>query len=999
MFRRITAACSTVVLLALSCAMAQAAPTPSSGTLSPLTPALAFADGPFTGANPSNQVPGSVGPDCGAVSNTCSDYALTVSIPPGYTALHPNDVVTIKVQWPTATVNDFDVYILDPSGTSVAHPGSATSADPEIASFHIADGTTSYKVRIGVFQAANESYTATVTLGPASQNVPILAHSYSLGTDVWTCNKHLDATNPTGPPPAVDHNLDGEPLTAFDGNGRLYISALAGVPVGCGVWYTDDACAQATTFVGAPDDGVGGGDAEIRTAPEKNPLGHYNVYTSSLSLANITTAVSFDGGNTFVATPLSSYTPVVDRNWNATYGSSICYLSFVNGATQPGNLLEVVRMDYTGMAAPVIAPASVVWDPLSVDPNQPHQKGNIVVDQRPGANTALLTAGPNGQGNVYTCWNESGQRVYCSVSTNFATTWTHHLVWDGGVGASYDHIFTWMAVDKAGNLYIVFSDDRNVYLCTSTDKGVTWTTPVRVNRGAGASNSCIFPQVVAGSVGHIAVCFYGASTTSPADPASNWQVYIARSDNALLQQPDFVEVKVNDDDFHTGAVCEAGFNCSSGRELCDNFDLDVNPVDGGLALAYGVFGVSGTFIARQLSGAGLFTDKTLADRSAGCPNPVNGCTVQAITGSPCIAPGFVTVVADPPGSTDLPPVAQPSEDILSVGVGEPDGVGNALEFSIKVASLDPANLPPNTFWRAIWVGPGGQRYVDVVNCATTAGVDQAAPHELSLAISGANPHSNPDREEQGRQSRARNDAHRGQCGLPHDRRHLPGAGFRGVRAQRCDEFGPVRRGRQRLLHAAHRELPHQRRRPPRHPVARLHGHEPRHRYPRDRRHGDGHPRMDQRSRRPGRPPGSGCHGHTDGDAQRARQLRAAGGRFAHVPRDRSGPAERSLRDHGRRGPGGAARAVPRDLRRQPLPRRNHPRLHASEAGGRAAGGVQRGGPTSADVVRRSARGGSLLGAVHDRRRYQARGGRLLRGAQCRGGKADGGRHGAAVAVA
>jgi len=551
-----------------------------------------------------------------------------------------------------------------------------------------------------------------------SQNVPILAHSYSLGTDAWTCNKHLDATNPTGPPPAVDHNLDGEPLTAFDGNGRLYISALAGVPVGCGVWYTDDACAQATTFVGAPDDGVGGGDAEIRTAPEKNPLGHYNVYTSSLSLANITTAVSFDGGNTFVATPLSSYSPVVDRNWNATYGSSICYLSFVNGATQPGNLLEVVRMDYTGMAAPTIAPASVVWDPISVDPNQRHQKGNIVVDQRPGANTALLTAGPNGEGNVYTCWNESGQRVYCSVSTNFATTWTHHLVWDGGVGASYAHIFTWMAVDKAGNLYIVFSDDRNVYLCTSTDRGVTWTTPVRVNRGAGASNSCIFPQVVAGSAGHIAVCFYGASTTSPADPASNWQVYLARSDNALLQQPDFVEVKVNDDDFHTGAVCEDGFNCSSGRELCDNFDLDVNPVDGGLALAYGVFGVSGTFIARQLSGAGLYTDKTLADRSAGCPNPVNGCTVQAITGSPCIAPGFVTVVTDPPGSADLPPVAQPSEDILSVGVGEPDGIGNALEFSIKVASLDPANLPPNTFWRAIWVGPGGQRYVDVVNCAT-----------------------------------------------------------------------------------------------------------------------------------------------------------------------------------------------------------------------------------------------------------------------------------------
>src|SRR5262249_44230951 len=106
------------------------------------------------------------------------------------------------------------------------------------------------------------------------------------------------------------------------------------------------------------------------------------------------------------------------------------------------------------------------------------------------------------------------------------------------------------------------------------------------------------------------------------------------------------------------------------------------------------------------------------DRSAGCPNPVNGCTVPAITGSPCIGPGFVTVVTDVAGSADVPPVAMPSEDILSVGVGEPDGIGDALEVSIKVASLDPQNLPANTFWRAIWVGPGGQRYVDVLNCAT-----------------------------------------------------------------------------------------------------------------------------------------------------------------------------------------------------------------------------------------------------------------------------------------
>src|SRR5262249_61031682 len=113
-----------------------------------------------------------------------------------------------------------------------------------------------------------------------------------------TASQHRSASTPAGPAPTFVHNADGEPLTSFDKNGRFYISAIAGVPAGSGVWYSDDACGQAYTFVGTPDAGIGGGDTEIRTAPEKNVLGNYNVYTSSLTLANITTPGSFDGGHT-----------------------------------------------------------------------------------------------------------------------------------------------------------------------------------------------------------------------------------------------------------------------------------------------------------------------------------------------------------------------------------------------------------------------------------------------------------------------------------------------------------------------------------------------------------------------------------------------------------------------------------------------------------------------------------------------------------------------------
>src|SRR5213079_158985 len=100
MFRWLRIAWLTTALISLGCVAAFATPTPSSGTISPLTPLLTFSDGPFTGANPTNNIPGSTGPDCSAVPNTCSDYSLTVSIPAGYTVLHPNDMVTVKVAWP-----------------------------------------------------------------------------------------------------------------------------------------------------------------------------------------------------------------------------------------------------------------------------------------------------------------------------------------------------------------------------------------------------------------------------------------------------------------------------------------------------------------------------------------------------------------------------------------------------------------------------------------------------------------------------------------------------------------------------------------------------------------------------------------------------------------------------------------------------------------------------------------------------------------------------------
>src|SRR5688572_20512599 len=138
---------------------------PSSGTLSPGNPLITYVGGPYTGANPSNNVPPNE-PNCAAVPGTCDDFTLTVDVPPNYFADNPTHVVTIKVSWPNNT-NDFDLYIQNPT-TYAAIAASATSGDAEIALIKPVAGT--YRVRTLVFAAGNGTFAGTITLGPRPES-------------------------------------------------------------------------------------------------------------------------------------------------------------------------------------------------------------------------------------------------------------------------------------------------------------------------------------------------------------------------------------------------------------------------------------------------------------------------------------------------------------------------------------------------------------------------------------------------------------------------------------------------------------------------------------------------------------------------------------------------------------------------------------------------------------------------------------------------------------
>ena len=704
-----------LLLVALAAAPARATFS-GSGTLSPLAPTLTYSGGTYLVSNPTPVVSSAGGisftPVC--TDELCDRFALTVAaIPDDYAAAHPGDRINFKIQWVNASA-DFDLWIYDSTGTTVL-TRSASSADPEMASLPIEPGTTKYMVRVVPYTVTGDTFTGTIALGPLPGPPDVYGPSeHVASTDVFSCNTHLTGLDASG----SSHDRDREPAVRFTADGRAYVTSNGD---GVGLWRVTDACGQDFSFLGIADLPNGGGDCDVEVGTVRNANGQYNVYTSSLhsadALVNINSTVSYDGGQTFFTTPISDPTPVNDRNWSAAYGKDIVYLSYRTANT--GNQQFVVRAQAVeGQPLVFGPPAPVYTDPVVISTPFP-QVGNMVADPRPAPpGTPAMTAGPDGEGDVYHGFvTGGGLHVYVAVSRDFGVTWTDTHVCDAPAGSTYDHIFTWVAVDRAGNVYTCFSDDRNVYYSVSADirtsDAPTWSRPVRVSDGPETKSSSL-PSVAAGSAGRLVFTWYGTPATSSQDPNAQWYVFHARCSNALDALaaggvPRFEQTMVSDHIVHEGALCQGGtLGCSGNtRALLDDFEIDVDPLDGSSFITFTDDGpVGGTFISRQLGGVSAIAGAEVVDRSAVCPLAAENCSgAPEPAGTSCDLPGK-RVVSD--GSGDMTGTfAAPEADLLKVFVAEPfreDGA-EKITFTMRVASLDPANLPLNRIWQTYFTVP------------------------------------------------------------------------------------------------------------------------------------------------------------------------------------------------------------------------------------------------------------------------------------------------------
>jgi len=189
--------------------------------------------------------------------------------------------------------------------------------------------------------------------------------------------------------------------------------------------------------------------------------------------------------------PVASDVPLNDRQWVATYGANIVYLTYQQlGALLVGtNSIFVVKSFDGGVTFPQVTEATTPEFGV-----QPDVQGNITVDQINGSVYTVFVAHP-------------GNTVYIASSSNGGVSFSLKLVHQGPSGLSLGNVFPTIAVDRGSNLHVVYSDGTNVFLASSSDQGTTWTVPVRVNNGSN-TKTALAPWIDAGDAGKVDITWW-----------------------------------------------------------------------------------------------------------------------------------------------------------------------------------------------------------------------------------------------------------------------------------------------------------------------------------------------------------------------------------------------------------------------------------------------------------------------------------------------------------
>lgn len=373
---------------------------------------------------------------------------------------------------------------------------------------------------------------------------------------------------------------NAEPSIALDSKDHVHICGPVGIPGG---QFTYERSVDWATF----DHTVfsnrgGGGDCDVATGP--NGTGGDAIYTANLQAWASAINVSMDDGVTWNSTPIED--PIEqDRMWLAAdpVEKGTVYLGYHDFAGL--GIIVAKSLDFGSTWA--IHSVASAGDPVTAAMgvrNSP-APGRVRID-------------PTDHNRVYIVWHRhtveqevdhlqrfandpqntlpfaASNQIMVARSDDGGLTWHDSVAIDAPAGSTLPGVIPWMALDNAGNVYVVTAGTINgvngMFYASSTDHGTTWSPVHRVNTGPGA---VVFPTVIAGKTGVVDFFWIESTGLVTGDTSGVWSAHFAQSRDALSPAPSFTDVV--GPVVHRGEICTRGLLCTAGgdRSLLDFADM------------------------------------------------------------------------------------------------------------------------------------------------------------------------------------------------------------------------------------------------------------------------------------------------------------------------------------------------------------------------------------------------------------------------------------------
>jgi len=646
-----------IVLTSVACIAAtlfswsnnSSAAMPASGTLTDVSGPLMYTAGPFNVANATPLPQGvDAGPRCNNPAQPCDDFALTVTLPAGYVAAHPNVTARVTMSW-TDTGNgksDYDLYIYKgtvttTNGSQAAFKQSSSSRNPEIANIlPLTAGSQTFTVKIVPFTPTGETVNVKIELLEG-----ITSPSPGVGGSGPGVPRFFNYVSPQG-----IANSFGEPSIGSNWKSeKTFSNSLnASLPNG-----------GATLFFG----GFSPSLARITFDDCSSPAGA--LWEAKPLLTANSTRVFGDPilftdhqtGRTFVSqleglTPLGSTTDITDNDGDSftpTEGSSLP--SDVDHQTIGGGPFNETALPPPPPPATRLYPNTVYYASQSVADARAARSDNGGLSFGP-ATVMYTTADCGGlhghlkvapDGTVYVANNacggvaqpghEDGNQAVI-VSEDNGITWSIRKIPGSTTKSAHDGSVA--VASDSRTIYEGFqSGDGHPRIAVSHDKGLTWSTPFDVGTtviGGGPILNTGFAAVVAGDPNRASFAFYGTVTggndwSTPGFPG-DWYLYVASTfDGGATWTTQNV---TPGDPVQRGGICGSG-TC---RNHLDFFDATLDK-EGRVVIGYTDGCVSAICIN---GGANDYTAKGTIARQTGGRRmfAANDPTEAAIPGAPLV---------------------------------------------------------------------------------------------------------------------------------------------------------------------------------------------------------------------------------------------------------------------------------------------------------------------------------------------------------------------------